>query len=351
MHLVQRLPDNPLDIIGDIHGELTALVALLGHLGYDASGRHRADRKLVFVGDLCDRGPDSQGVIELARHLMAQGNAYTILGNHEINLLINDAKDGSGWFFDERFGSDQKNYAPFRRTPPGERAMLRDFLEQLPLALVRDDIRIVHAAWTTPAIDAISSVPLGEVARQFTAWDSIAQCAAEKSGLYKRYLDEKERWAEEIEDELHPPPFLHAIAEYEAARQMVNPIKVLTSGIEQIATTPFFAGNRWRYSDRTKWWDEYDEPIPVIIGHYWRLFEMPQEHDTPRYSRLFSGIAPNAWHGKHKNVFCIDFSVGARWRDRKKKHHPVAHSRYKLAALQWPENRLIFDSGETSPTC
>ena len=350
MHLVQRLPDNPLDIVGDIHGELTALTELLRHLGYDACGQHAAGRKLVFVGDLCDRGPDSQGVIELVRHLMTQGNAYTILGNHEINLLIDDAKDGSGWFFDERFERDQRNYAPFRRTPPEERATLRHFLEQLPLALVRDDIRVVHAAWTTAAIEAISTVPIGDVARQFKAWDAMAQSAAEQSGLYERYLQEKKRWAEELENESNPPPFLHAIAEYEAAQQMVNPIKVLTSGIEQTATTAFFAGNRWRYSDRTKWWDEYDEAIPVVIGHYWRLFETPQTLDTPRYSRLFSGLAPNAWHGKHHSVFCVDYSVGARWRDRKKKR-PVAHSRFKLAALQWPENRLVFDSGEISATC
>ena len=56
MHLIQALPPGPLDIIGDIHGEYEALVALLTHLGYGARGQHPDGRTLVFVGDFCDRG-------------------------------------------------------------------------------------------------------------------------------------------------------------------------------------------------------------------------------------------------------------------------------------------------------
>ncbi|HEU0230555.1 MAG TPA: metallophosphoesterase, partial [Burkholderiaceae bacterium] len=100
--LVQHLPDGPLDIVGDIHGELSALLALLVRLGYNSQGGHPENRKLVFLGDLCDRGPDSVGVIQVVQRLVEHGNAQAILGNHELNLLIGDAKDGSGWFFDER---------------------------------------------------------------------------------------------------------------------------------------------------------------------------------------------------------------------------------------------------------
>ena len=86
-----------------------------------------------------------------------------------------------------------------------------------------------------------------------------------------------------------------------------------------------------------------------MIGHYWRLFQTQNSETTPRYSQLFSGIAPTAWHGKRHNVFCVDFSVGARWRERRA-HITGVESRYKLAALQWPENRIVFDSGATAPT-
>jgi protein phosphatase len=54
----------PLDIIGDIHGCLDETLELLAQLGYDVAivdGRytlsHSQGRKVVFVGDLVDRGP------------------------------------------------------------------------------------------------------------------------------------------------------------------------------------------------------------------------------------------------------------------------------------------------------
>lgn len=349
MSLIQALPENPLDIIGDIHGEYTALLALLARLGYNKHGQHRKDRKLVFVGDLCDRGPDSLAVIKLVEQLIRQGNAQAILGNHEINLLANDPKDGSGWFFDERYEPDKKNYAPFRRTPASERQRVRDFLQNLPMALQRADIRIVHAAWNAPAISAISVVPLGQITRQFHDWDNLTKTAASESGLYERYLYEKKKWAKELEDEQNPPPYLHAIAEYEAMEQMYNPLKVLTSGVERQTNILFFSGNRWRFSDRISWWDDYEDEIPVVIGHYWRLFQMEKGKMSPRYSQLFNDIAPTAWHGKNNKVFCIDYSAGARWRDRKV-GRSANDSNFKLAALQWPENQVVFDTGEMFPT-
>ena len=70
MGLVQQLPEGPLDIVGDIHGEDEALCALLSHLGYDEAGQHPQGRTLVFVGDLCDRGPDSPAVFDLVERLI-----------------------------------------------------------------------------------------------------------------------------------------------------------------------------------------------------------------------------------------------------------------------------------------
>ena len=110
MSLVQTLPSGPLDIVGDIHGEQAALLQLLRHLGYDARGNHPEGRTLVFLGDFVDRGPDSPGVIGIVHQLVTSGKAVAIAGNHEINLLRNDPKDGSGWFFDARLQSDLRKY-------------------------------------------------------------------------------------------------------------------------------------------------------------------------------------------------------------------------------------------------
>lgn len=62
-------------VIGDVHGELGTLMALVAKLPKDA--------KLIFVGDLIDRGAKSKEVIAFVR----QNNHLCVLGNHE-ELMI-----------------------------------------------------------------------------------------------------------------------------------------------------------------------------------------------------------------------------------------------------------------------
>ena len=66
--------------IGDIHGDLAALEALLARLP-DLT----PEDTLVFLGDYLDRGPDSRGVVERVRHLHTQVPAKVVAlrGNHE----------------------------------------------------------------------------------------------------------------------------------------------------------------------------------------------------------------------------------------------------------------------------
>ena len=86
----------PFDVIGDVHGCRSELEALLGRLGYlvvrDAEGRpvdasHAEGRRIVFVGDLVDRGPDSPGVLRLAMGMVGAGHALAVPGNHENKLV------------------------------------------------------------------------------------------------------------------------------------------------------------------------------------------------------------------------------------------------------------------------
>ena len=73
--------------IGDIHGRSDLLCALL-----DAAGPRQAPlRRLVFTGDLNDRGPDTLGVFDLAAGAAERiGAAETIglMGNHEILMRL-----------------------------------------------------------------------------------------------------------------------------------------------------------------------------------------------------------------------------------------------------------------------
>lgn len=347
MNLLHTLPEQPLAIIGDIHGERKALDALLERLNQNAETR---DRLLIFIGDLCDRGPDSVGVIARVQSLIDQGKAYAILGNHEINLLANDAKDGSGWFFDSREASDKTFYSPFTRASATQRPQIRDFFANLPLALQMPGLRIVHAAWDPVAIQEISTVPCGEILALIHACEQRVRQAAEHDNLHARYLAEMQRWATQIEDRQNPPPYLDAVADYETLEQRINPIKRLTSGIEARCPHPFFSGNRWRYSDRIPWWNDDADPTPVVIGHYWRLYEPPSSPDAWRYSLLFQGVPPTAWHGSTRQAFCVDYSVGARWSARKKGLADQGRKRFRLAAMLWPERTLVFDDGQRCAT-
>ncbi|PTX94327.1 metallophosphoesterase [Opitutus sp. ER46] len=63
--------------IGDIHGCHLEFADLLSRLALS-----RGDR-LVLLGDLINRGPDSRKVIDLAR----EAGALALMGNHELRLL------------------------------------------------------------------------------------------------------------------------------------------------------------------------------------------------------------------------------------------------------------------------
>jgi len=68
--------------IGDVHGCMTALATLLDRLAPTPQD------KLIFLGDLIDRGPDSQTVVSTVLKLRNQCAVEAILGNHEEMLLI-----------------------------------------------------------------------------------------------------------------------------------------------------------------------------------------------------------------------------------------------------------------------
>jgi protein phosphatase len=91
----------PFDIIGDVHGCVEELRELLGRLGYSPSGpssklgsgsqegyyRHPDGRRIIFVGDLVDRGPGNIAVLEMALDMRAAGVALQVLGNHDARFL------------------------------------------------------------------------------------------------------------------------------------------------------------------------------------------------------------------------------------------------------------------------
>jgi hypothetical protein len=345
--MLPSLPDAPLDIIGDIHGELQALEALLHHLGYKPGGSHPQGRRLVFVGDLCDRGPDSPGVIALVRRLVEAERAQAILGNHELNLLSGKHKHGNNWFWDETPSHDAV-FEPYARVHQEQKQDLLAFLEKLPLTLQRDDLRIVHAAWNDIAVQRVLERNGTAPQQLFREWDYIVEQDLLQSGLHLASTAEKDKWRHALNDPAVDVPLLEATGAFNAKRQMGNPLRILTSGVERLARQSFYSSGEWRFAERVRWWDEYQGKVPVVIGHYWRQYHGVDRRQFGKGDPdLFENVEPTHWHGSDGKVFCVDFSVGGRYRERL---NGQAGQHTRLAALRWPERTLVMDNGETMET-
>ena len=342
--LIQALPEGPVDIVGDIHGEADALHRLLERLGCDVANA-RVQRPLVFVGDLIDRGPDSPAVVETVMRLVEAGVAQCVLGNHELNVLFGSKKEGNGWLRGDE--SDHYQYkengvsveARFdsRQATVEQANRFKDFFATLPLAAQCSDLRVVHACWHLPSIADLPDE--GSVAELAVDWARAIHQDHKERGLWAGEKAEREEFADlkrlDVEPSRHLPN--HAVATEE--RQSKHPIKVLTSGLE----TPvdfediFFVGGRWRFVRRFDWWTHYEDTPAVVVGHYWRRRENAWVEDKPDpwHTETFAD-----WTGPKRNVFCVDYSVGRRFVERAKgKANDFEGS---LAALRWPERTLVF---------
>jgi hypothetical protein len=345
---IARLFSGPLDIVGDVHGEAEALRDLLDRLGYGADGRHAQGRRLVFVGDLCDRGPDSPAVVETVMDLVNRGLAQCVLGNHELNVLRGSEKAGNGWFFPEDHDRRRGRFVDCTRASDEQRDRFRAFFATLPVALERPDLRVVHAAWHHESLESLGNGVDGTADQLYRHYQDRMEQYARSPALDARMRDEYRAWGRHLEDPDTEVPLLPAIARYDTLFQMSNPVRVVTSGVEAPAERSFYASGRWRMVERMPWWEDYDDPVPVVFGHYWRWYTPEVGSRFSRGERyLFGSAGPYTLLGRARNAICVDFSVGVRDRERPRPDgQPWAG---RLAALRWPERELVFDDGERGP--
>ena len=81
-----------IDLIGDIHGCARTLMNLLSRLGYKKDGHvfYQPTRKVMFVGDVIDRGPHIVQALRIVKSMVDHGEALCLLGNHEFNALAHE---------------------------------------------------------------------------------------------------------------------------------------------------------------------------------------------------------------------------------------------------------------------
>lgn len=113
--------------VGDIQGCAPSLKSLIKKIP--------AKSKMIFLGDLVNRGPDSLGTLRLLKQLQEEQRIECILGNHDLHLLAVDAG------IRKTKGLD--TVQTILDAP--DRAELMNWLRHRPMALSNGKILTVHA--------------------------------------------------------------------------------------------------------------------------------------------------------------------------------------------------------------
>lgn len=277
------------DIIGDIHGHDSALLALLDRLGYRqrAGAWRKAGHQAIFVGDFIDRGTGQRETVDLVRSMVDAGSAQAVMGNHEFNALAWATQDPRrpGQYLRPHTDEKRRQHQAFLAATadhPAWRQEALDWFMGLPLWLDLPDLRVVHACWHPQAMAALA--PMLQPGNRLDP-DLLLQAAERGSATYVA-----------VEAVLKGPEVR------------------LPDGMQ------FMLGDCLRSEARTRWWDAaattfkasaivdggsrdqlpewpipeevrfgYADPRPVFIGHYWMQGEP---------------------HRLGPHVACVDYSAG-----------------------------------------
>jgi hypothetical protein len=277
------------DLIGDIHGHADELIQLLRILGYET--RHgifrHPERKVIFLGDFIDRGPQIRQTLEIVRPMVESGSALAVMGNHELNALAYHTEDveAAGEFIRRRNPTNERQHIKtMQQLNSEELATYLNWFRTLPMWLDLDGLRAVHACWDDHSID------------------QIARTLTRGNGVSNEFL------------QLGCRP----------GKSMFSPVEIVLKGKEAVLPDGFFFHDkdghvrtatrvRWYLSPKEQTYRTYsltdeiacDFPIeqavieaaapyplnakPVFVGHYWMTASHPEL------------LAPN--------IACLDYSV------------------------------------------
>lgn len=141
--------------VSDIHGYYDVLIKCLNKSGYDEDNPHH---KLIVIGDMTDRGPQSKEVLEYIYRLHKEGKSIVILGNHDdflLNFFKGDfkrttfdiEKNGHKTTLDSLLGYEMKKDSTYKEEQKelvDKYPHLYKFLNELPLYHEINDYIFVH---------------------------------------------------------------------------------------------------------------------------------------------------------------------------------------------------------------
>jgi len=276
------------DIIGDIHGHADKLIQLLEKLGYKYKQRiwRHSNRKVIFLGDFVDRGPQQIETVDIAKGMVEHGHALAVMGNHEYNAVAwtTEDPDNNGEYLRPHNAKNQQQHQTFldQVVSGSERHhAIVDWFKTLPVFLDLPACRIIHACWHNHYLNMI-----------------------------KPYLDTENRllsasWVPTSREGSEP---------YDA-------IETLLKGMEVNLPT----GHSFHDKDghkrtrvRIKWWQtdatSYQEMALLPPQNLEKIPDIPIENEIPKYDQLKPVFIGHYWL-KDKpapladKVACLDYSV------------------------------------------
>jgi serine/threonine protein phosphatase 1 len=163
--------------VGDIHGRLDLFDAMIAAIEGEMAAAPGLDHRIILLGDLVDRGPDSAGVVARARTWQQTRNVRILAGNHEEMFLAAFEKPEALRHFLKYGGREtvlSYGMSPrelfdlplediFARLPQYVSQQERDYIAAFETMIRAGDYVFVHAG-----IDP--SRPLGEQKRSDLLW-------------------------------------------------------------------------------------------------------------------------------------------------------------------------------------
>jgi len=221
--------------IGDVHGGLKQLERL-----YDMLGAYSLDA-IEHVGDLVDRGPDPQGVVQFCR----EKNIHGVLGNHE-SVILQYMPGG------KMAGKIPKNEDK-ARTIAALNELDVEYLRTLPYYKIHDDALLqVHAGVN----------PFQPLTDQYLNKMRHVQLAA--IGLVHPEHPKESKWFRETQNGVKE-----------------EDLRVLG----------------WK-----RWYELYNQPYDLVFGHNVWSHGQAFQYEAPN-GKLLAGIDTGGWFSKNLTAF------------------------------------------------
>lgn len=283
------------DLIGDIHGHATELKALLHKLGYRKQGgvwQHPEQRKVIFLGDFVDRGPEQVEVVDIARSMVEKGSALAVMGNHEYNAVTWVTKDPEHPD-DYLRNHNQKNLKGHREflEQVGEGSPLHqdiiNWFKTLPMYLDLPALRVVHACWHPDHVAVMNTLTDAENRLLDDAWVQTSRKGTEAYNAVETLL---KGWEIKLPqgyvfyDKDNNPRHNIRTRWWEDASASYRDLAIVPG--EQIYQIP---------NDKQVSTDQlpgYDDHKPLFVGHYW-LKGIPEPLTSSIACLDYSVVDPN----------------------------------------------------------